>query len=42
VEDKNFFQKKQNEVALSNADDERIICEEKINTLSYGPYSELK
>jgi len=31
-----------NKVALSSADDKRIICEDKINTLSYGHYSELK
>jgi len=36
-----FFTEEINKVALSANDDKRIICEGKINTLSYGHYSEL-
>jgi len=37
-----LFTEEINKVALSNANDKRIICEDKINTLAYGHYSKLK
>jgi len=38
----NYLQKKLTKLPLSSADDKRIICEDKINTLSHGHYSKLK
>jgi len=37
-----LFTEEINKVALSASDHERIICEDKIKTLSYGHYSEVK
>jgi len=37
-----LFTEEMNKVALSASDNKRIICEDKIDTLSYGHYLELK
>ena len=37
-----LFTEEINKLTLSSADEKRIICEDKINTLLYGHNSELK